>query len=576
MKTFNVLALHLGSPTLTEVSAELLTFYRSVAKAVTGEYCELSQAEPLHTLPFDSNSILKKSHEIYSKILERVAGWQQSPDLLIVDASSLVAQSVERGGVLVHIAQAVSSILTSERQNPLKVVLFLPQIPPLEDLFLQPLIPLWEKEFHLLIVADDGSLHPPENPPLTFDSEAYRVNLARTRESPKEQIKAKLIRRLGHFQRDINRRSDATVRNGKSCARYSYDGVLCKEEIETLLTEYLSNTLLAGEDVFILYRCPQKHWLEDPLCAAALHHNIAIYRTIDVNDDLVAAQKLRDKRVLLVLPMLDTGWSLNETLVSLEDHLPEIKPQVLSILLTNPESEQRGRTFKYKDGDLLIDYFIEITQKRVPSSECAMCKLGIPTMDYYRDEYLMLTSYDVWEMAHEYGWKPEDDVPSYRGEIPSIPDFPKMIQENGMWLAHKMWKRLEASNDNIPTDLVIVCPDEKGARIFATYLLLINRATSIFIPREVLNLFAEDNSTEKTVVFDQNSSWYQMLVSSPVGGFLILDEFNYTGRTKRAMQRLLTYLGKQPLGYFALVNLDPATADDDNITTYSLYEFQAR
>lgn len=577
MGIINVLALHLGSPASIKVEDKKLSFYRDIASAIMGKAYKISQPDNLYTINFDGKSIVEKSPEIYARILDRAEAWTVKSNLVIVDATSFVNQSIERGGVMIHVAHAISFIEQNQKDIEL-IILLVQQTPPVEDVILNPLKDLLTSK-KLLIIGDDGSYYPDSSPTRNFDQDVYRIKLQSIKDLPFEkQIERKLIRRLGHFKRDpqSNGLNSGKSNSDESCARYSYDAHLSLDAIEACLKNFIKDNFKFTEGLQILYRCPEKHWLEGPVLAVGLDLDVKTNSIIEINQLLASGGITADKQFLLVLPMIDTGFSLIETLNFLAaNSIQNIK--ILSILATDQSlGGERRREFSFNGTNVTADYIVKVSQRRYASDDCPMCRLNIPKMDYYNDEYLSLTTYDFWEMASQFGWKREEDTPENREQIELVPDFPAVIKSNGIWLGSKIWQKLEFTYKSLPANPVIVCPDEKGARILATYLSDVHAATSvIFVPRKVLNSFAAPDYARNTSGFESSESWFQSLLSATSNDLILLDEFNYSGGTLAAMIRLLNQCGKHPLCYFSIVDFAADANPFYKIDVLSLYAFQA-
>lgn len=576
MKIFNVMAFRLGSPTSTPVKLDFLNFYQNVAQSVAGEECRYADTLIPSTIPFDNSLILSQPFQIYQRFIEYVRDWKKWPDVVVIDLTNNVAHGIDRGGVLINIAQAIQYTLTppdAPSDNLPIFTVLLSVLPPEGDLFRHILQPYCERG-NVIIISDDGSLFPAAAKPASFISAQYRLSLASVREDPRDRAKVKLIRRLGHFKR-----TSSTGHYG--CVRYSYDGSLCVSELAELLRQRIADEEYT-EDAkpLVTYYCPPSHWLEDTVVAVAIAMELDYYKV----EELIATSSPKEKlahvtSALLVVPMVDSGQTLREALEELAGMPIPLMPKVISILSTRSNNdEQRKRVIRVSGRAIEIEYMIKVDQKTYLPGNCPMCALEIPPSDYNSDEYTMLTTYDMWDMSDSAGWKGEDDVPSYRPGLPLVPDYPGMIEQHGAWLMSKVRKRLEELPGGFPADPLVVCPDERGSVIFTNYLTLVLKVTVVRIPREVINM---DRSLE--VNFQEYESewqslrpqWYVQLTTISTEDIIVMDEFNFSGKTRASITVLLSQFGRKPLCYFSLVDFDPNHSKKGVIPSYSLYEFQA-
>jgi hypothetical protein len=207
-----------------------------------------------------------------------------------------------------------------------------------------------------------------------------------------------------------------------------------------------------------------------------------------------------------------------------------------------------------------------------------MCQLGLPESEYEDDEFTMVTTYDMWDMADKAGWKAEADAPPYRKPIPLVPDYPKMIEEHGAWLMSKVRQRLEELPGGFPADPLVVCPQEEGSVVFTNYLTLVLKVTVVHIPRDVLDIINSGGLGLSENINEWKTSrppWFVQLSTISTEDIIVMDEFNVSGTTRSALTTLLTHFRRQPVCYFSLVDFDPAGSKRLTVPTFTLYDIQA-
>jgi hypothetical protein len=274
---------------------------------------------------------------------------------------------------------------------------------------------------------------------------------------------------------------------------------------------------------------------------------------------------------------MDTGKTIELILRKWHryDKLP--LPKILSILSSRGNKTQMGKRELNVDGKIyVVKYLWKVDRKMSLSEQCQMCKLDIPESNKAHDNYAMLTTYDMWEMADEAAWIPEKNVPAQRSGLEIVPDFHRMIHKNGAWLAHKIRNRIEYSIKDFPAKpILIICPDEKGANALADHLNVIQGFTVVRIPKKVIDVCIKER-VEETLLKSRwdNDPWSVQLNSVSKNQLaIILEEFCVSGSTKNALSRLSQFYGVDVLCHFALCNFNPAERELPP-PTYALYEFQ--
>lgn len=578
MKLFNVMAFRLGSPTSIPVSPDLINFYQYVAQSVTGDECRFIDAVTPSTIPFDNTLILKQPYRIYQRFVEYVQGWEKRPDVVVVDLTNNVDQAIDRGGVLLNIAQAIQYSIA----NPLgpidskapTFVLLLPILPPDVDPLRQILQQYFDSN-QVIVISDGGGVFPPTvNTAAPFPAQ-YRLSLASVRDDPRDRVQVKLIKRLGHFKRS----GPGTLNSG--CTRYAYDGSLCVPELAELLRKRIDTEEFSqNAKPLLLYYSPAAHWLEDTVVAVALGMNLKFYSIEEITSDSFRQEDLEGNTLaLLVVPMVDSGQTLQKALEELSKLPTPIKPTVFSILSTrSTNDERRQRHLRINGETIVIEYVLKVEQREYAKGICPMCDFGIPASDYDSDEFTMLTTYDMWDMSDSAGWKAEDDVPPHRAAIPMVPDYPNLIEEHGAWLMSKVRHRLEELPGGFPADPLVVCPDERGSVVFTNYLNLVLKVTVVHVPREVISIAQQGAEALREHINEWDTSqpqWYVQLSTISTEDIIVMDEFNVSGTTRSSLTTLLQHFGKDPLCYFSLVDFDPLHSKQGGVPSFSLYEFQA-
>jgi pyrimidine operon attenuation protein/uracil phosphoribosyltransferase len=302
---------------------------------------------------------------------------------------------------------------------------------------------------------------------------------------------------------------------------------------------------------------------------------------LDVNDFLNMGAEVAPKlseRPLLLLPMVTGGQTLAHILQRLQTEGRPL-PNVLTILTTKyTDSAQRIRDLPVIGKQTArISCLRRVDQKVYLPGDCPMCKLHLPASNREEDKHLMLSTYDMWDMIEEVGWRSERPVPRHRKSLGNLPRFLELVERNEALFASKIQLLLAAQPSGFPSDPVVVCPDEPGANHFRESLRTVLGIPSISIPRDALNRIVDDKRPVSRLLeswASRKESWFQQLVELSTEQVILMDEFNASGRTRAAMYTLLTGLGRNCLYYISILDLDPESSVQSDIPTYSLYQMQ--
>jgi hypothetical protein len=157
-----------------------------------------------------------------------------------------------------------------------------------------------------------------------------------------------------------------------------------------------------------------------------------------------------------------------------------------------------------------------------------------------------------------------------------VPSFLKMVENNGALFASKLRDRLEATPAGFPSDPVVICPDEEGSIAFTSYLRFVLGVTVIRIPRPVIYQCAEADADLPEIEKrweNQKPKWYLTMISLTVADIIVMDEFNFSGKTQRGLSRLARHFGRD-VSYFSLADFNPEDSRKLGGPAYCLYDFQ--
>jgi hypothetical protein len=567
MTRFGVVAFQLGRATSEPVTGELLDFYAWVAERVSAQPAKLAAQEIPTTVGIDTLTLHKTPEAVYGLFTERAKAWDDAIDVAIVHVQN-PPQGIVRGGFSIHLAAALQASLEG-RARPKQVILMMSPFPPEGDA-IRRIIEELRAMGRLVIISDNGQILQASVPTLdeTFGKE-YALRLARVRSDSSQLLGLKMIRRMGHFKRLNGEQSE--------CLRYYFDGSLCDAEISDLFSRYLAEAYPDQKPPVVLWHCPQSPWLTNGVLAACVDHDIPCmdfdeFLRLEVTEIAESAAP-----ILLIVPMVLTGRTVRQKIREILNRYPSMRPSVVTILTTIGDAPKGKRRLKVNDEFYDIRYFLKVAGAPIPSGECTLCRLGVPeSKPWSRDEYVKLTSYEMWELVRQAGWKPEDDPPGHRASLTQVPRFPEIIYDNAAWLASKLKLLLEFVLDEFPAAPVVVCPaHEKGADALTQCLQAILNVTVIKIPRSVIDCFDSPEPNLPLSEWEQRRpQWYIQLSTLVTSEVIVMDEFNVSGRTRAGLKAIVELFGKSVTGYFAVQDFNPSEISDLGIANAALYDFE--
>ncbi|MBI5674422.1 MAG: hypothetical protein HZC48_01175 [Nitrospirae bacterium] len=560
MKKLGLIPFNFGAAISERLSNDLVQFYKWLAGVVMQEDCELylpSDGSHDITLALNLYEYEEEVSVTFQKIFERFQVWDSNVDVAVFD-KTLSADSVVSGPVDVQIAAAIDALIY-KAEKPTLYILLVPELPP-EGEMIHRMLEKRIAEGKVVFIDNDGNYLAEKS--LSIDLGQYKIKKADVSNNSLDLLQIKMIRRLGHFKKENQ--------IGKHCVRYFYDGTHCEKELVTLILEYIDKEYQTQVPLILYYK-QFSDWLKNPAIAVAQKIGA---ECININDFLGNTAKIQcnySVAPLILFPLIDTGNTC-ELILNEWKKKGFPKPNVLTVLTTrgvghNSLFQANGAYDEHK-----IRYFLQI-ERQTYIDKCPMCQLEIPGSKFDHEDYAMLTTYDIWEMADKAGWAEEKDVPAYRTGLGLIPDFEKMILQNGAWLARKITERLISHSKNYPAQpLLLVCPDEKGANALADYLGVIKGMSIIHIPKGVINSSKSDDDIAGLLKKCEQDTWCMQLSSaSKLQPVVIVEEFCASGKTRRILSKILRHKGLEVLCHFAVFNFDQ-TNDPTDIDSYVLYE----
>jgi len=371
------------------------------------------------------------------------------------------------------------------------------------------------------------------------------VAVRAVREDRVERFRSKLVVRRGWFEHETD---DDT----REFVRKHFDGSLCSVEIQQLLEEFIDQ----AENPFdvVVYDSPLSEWVVGPIEGAATSRRLAIARPEDAAlvSREIAGAKGSGLAVLLVVPMVDSGTTLQGLMSAMESEPDVTSIRALAILSTRGTREELGeRALVDAAGDCAgtVAYMLRVEQQRVCETDpdCDPVQLGVNPDDRRRENGAGLTTCEFWDLVSCAGLKPEDDVPRWREPSGYVPDFDRMLEQYGSWLVMKLAIAVRADVRLLSQDTLYVAPaGESASTELGRLLRLVAGAQVVYIPRPVIDFLVGQPDVRLDEIrerFGNPSPWLLHLQSSLTDQVVVFDEFVATGSTIRALMRLLTAFG---------------------------------
>ena len=440
-----------------------------------------------------------------------------------------------------------------------------------------------------------------------------------TSTSSLERFQFKLVRKINHFKR-----FDEDHKIWAACQQFFYEGRKCQDEVFQMLMDELLK-LRNNENLnphYIIYDSLQSEWLTKAIETTVNHISSVNYAEMfnnyhkknnkDFDNHLNLCDKedkrneeswqdKRDLEIIFVVDLIHTGTTFRDKIKKVSKKFPNAKIHCLSALVTDVAVKEFKDSFeevdrKIKINDSVIKYFKNVEQIYIPRSsnktECNMCKHKLlPPVNASAEITKNLSSYEMWFMSEESGFKIEDYRPRKSREDINrvIPNSLKLFKKNGTLLAIKFEEHLKLAGIYPQEEIVIIFPDEtkndpeKGdppesiektpSGYFAKCLNFYNENYSYLgIPRKMIRMLEESGAN-----WDNIKKQFPKILKQIEDidkHIVIVDEVNFTGKTFRTITDIIRNQGKYPVCYFPIFNFDAiGTLNKYNDNQYDIIKF---
>jgi hypothetical protein len=534
-----VVPIRIGSVAAEVISGRLGDFYSQTVSALTGSECELA-VDPAILTRAVSEDMIQSSPEMAGPLLNEAFGEVAGlADVLLLDLSSLGSARGQpgdfRGALWGHLARPIESAMNSG--DNAKLVVLVDELPPEGDDFRRSMGTFTEEGTLFFVdlkgraILNGSTIQIPTDLPsasLLMDSSVTR-------------LRRKMIRRRGWFS--AGRLDDSRV------VRNYYDGQLCSDELADLIEgRYRA---LGRTDISLAYDRNGSPWIAEPCRAAAMA--LGLSGAFELPNDTHSSHGSKQPS-FLVIPAVETGSSLKRALDRAElSGLQVIS--VLAVLSTAGEREHEGTRLVRVEGrssPVEVSYLLKVSQESIEigSPEDTSTLFRFQRMSYEQASSSLaqrLSPFEFWDLAADAGSKLEDDVPDRRASLSIVPDFPRMVERYGTWLAYRLLLLAESRTGETSNNLLFVRPaNEKGSEILAEYIERVGKARVVGVGREWLDSSRSIRGLDPITLAEleeQRPDWFVQLKSKSVSEVIFLDEFIFQGGTLDDMVSLGNRIG---------------------------------
>jgi hypothetical protein len=435
------------------------------------------------------------------------------------------------------------------------VVLLLPDLPSPEASLLWLGLQDLPEGHSIFIVARDGRLWADHSRSVAIDA-LHEGFLLRLHALPRREdaLRYKVLRELGHFEIEGS--------DGPQCARYFFDAELAIAELGGILTQRLID--LSGSDglpTAILTHGERSTWLHEAAMLAA--DRIGALPVIITNTADAEIFAGTDVQCTIIFDVVNTGTTCRSVIGELIQRGVNLLPAAYAVM------RDRSCPPLALPGAMRLEFFREVESEKVRRDECVQCQIGLPFTTPLDPASTPVRAFDMWDALLRFDWEPEPYSPGDVQRLLDSPPMGKIFSEFGDWIAYRALKIVDVLASD--REVVIVSPDESEVNELMPWLSerFQGRLVSVKIPRKVLDDFdatggqADDDITWRTQLLHISGLPRRLIV--------LLDEFNASGTTARAMVRVVRGFGVTPDIYLPVLNRTTST-EVDGVPIVSIYQ----
>lgn len=434
-----------------------------------------------------------------------------------------------------------------EYQPPEKIILLVDSLPPQADFVWKQLNEI-PSGTQLIIFDENGH----SNPRLEISTTEFCKKLIVAKCNPRIAMNKKMVRHLGHFQKDKG--------GAKMCVRHFYDGQYCVSDIANLLLIELVDEINDGDT--ICYHAKRSPWVHKSIIDLQNRLTCKIQDITGPENDTI----LND--YYLILDFIDTGSTVLEAVKRIGRD-----PKRIISILAKPSENDKGKLKELKRKaapSLSVEYLLEAEYSQLGlEGYCPLCLIDMPvdTLDELSASGT-LRSLDFWEMVLSDCSDKEKNPPAHRTPETVIVNLSMALSQHGAFIASRVRQLIE--NMNFSPDSVLIFPkDEHVSGEFALHLFHLSSENHIAIPREAINAAAAGIEIDHAK--HSLEDWYIELQSNSVKHCIIMDDILVTGSSMLGMSNIVKEFGKKVLAYIPITQYRGSNTKLPENNIYPLY-----
>ncbi|MEE6263899.1 hypothetical protein [Plantactinospora sonchi] len=571
--------IRLGSATSEDVPAERLDFYQWLVGEV---FSAQATVEPSQTIYLSSNQLRSSAWQVYDRLVADVPTSADTDERIVVLVDfTLSPQELVIQTVAAYAGKAIGKLLLTDPNRHVLVMM-----PALKTGLLQSFretVAEVDRAGHMIVQYDDGSRvrvsAGRDDTAIQRSDTEYTDQLRRLNQPIGDRLGGKVLRRLGHYRFGTS---------NEYCTRYFFDASYAVPEVSQLTKNLVVEERDASTGpLTIVSHQAHSPWLVE--VGAEVAQRLGIQ-----HHPLQAAGSLENLpdtgEVLLLLDVVNTRRTARSLINRLRQRGLTVRPTVVAVFV------ERERLGAGKDEFQMVvsrqSYRVRgvadpIDRRKTERARCDQCRAGIAPMDPRADRP-GIRSFDMWEMLLAHEWVPEaygpwdpDEVPSEAPRFSLAPDFERIFQDYGGWIAYKLDQMLEAVRLGGAgvKEAVYVCPAEPAMNTLTDLLKARRgaRPVAVKIPRSVLWAVQQDDFSEVDRQVDVG--WQRqlnLLAERESYAVAMIDEFNGSNTTALSMAKILGRFGIRAVAYLPVINRNPGSSlrlpGDLEVPIRALYE----
>ena len=378
-----------------------------------------------------------------------------------------------------------------------------------------------------------------------------------------------VLRRVGHFNSLIDAKRDQATGQYLECGHFAWDASAAVNETADELVSKIRSGGGCQEHGLIL--APTRTtWMKEVALSASQVLGKELV-TLGGESGSKAPPALSTAGNFVLCDTVASGATIRKVVQQLNAwDRPALAP-VLSVF-----GATRG--VRLSDTEYLEVESLRAVELPTVQAPCPQCLAGVEfSPPDLTDEPLRgLSAFDFWEMVLSFDWGREPYGAPQATRFDRIPDFRRVFQEYGDWIAFKYDALLQYLQ--FGREVVIVCPDEEAVQALVDHLRgrFEERLVAVAIPRRVITHVKRLRSRSALGRWEAQTpepDWSRQLRhlrATREASVVVIDEFNASGSTVKAICRLLDHYDVAPSAYLPFWDRAPRT-QLPGLRAYAMY-----